>query len=78
MKYGILSMDVGTYYRRHNLSPHLTLYYQVIEKLKDRQVRVVNLHSGQKYTLSENDLHFYSMQVMHESEMATILLGELP
>lgn len=70
-----LSMEVGTYYRRPNLSPHLTLYYQVIEKLKDRQVRVVNLQSGDKYTLTENDLNFYSMQVMYESEMTMILLG---
>lgn len=78
MKYGILNMEVGTYYRRPNLQPHLTLYYQVIEKLKDRQVRIVNLQSNATYTLNEADLRFYSMEVMYESEMAMILLGELP
>ena len=61
MSYRNLSMEVGTYYRRPNLSPHLTLYYQ----------------SGEKYTLTENDLNFYSMQVMYESEMTMILLGDV-
>jgi len=70
-------MEVGTYYRRPNLSPHLTLYYQVVEKLKDRKVRLVNLQSGEKYTLEMSDLLFYGMQVVYESEMSMILLGDL-
>jgi len=77
MSYPNLSMEVGTYYRRPNLSPHLTLYYQVVEKLKDRKVRLVNLQSGEKYTLEMSDLLFYGMQVVYESEMSMILLGDL-
>ena len=77
MSYPNLSMEVGTYYRRPNLSPHLTLYYQVVEKLKDRKVRLVNLQSGEEYTLNDEDLMFYAMQVVYESEMTMILLGDL-
>jgi hypothetical protein len=72
-----ISREVGTYYRRNSSYnvPHAPLYYQVIKKLLDRKVRVVNLHSGEEYTLTENDLSFYSMQIMYESEMSMILLG---
>ena len=72
-----LSMEEGTYYRRpssHGV-PHAPLYYQVIKKLLDRKVRIVNLQSGDEYTLDEIDLGYYSMQVMYESEMSMILLG---
>lgn len=77
MSYPNISLEVGTYYRRPNLSPHLTLYYQVTEKLKNHNVRVVNLQSGDKYTLAMSDLLFYGMQVVYESEMSMILLGDL-
>jgi hypothetical protein len=75
-----ISMEVGTYYRRPASGgvAHPPLYYQVIEKLKDRKVRIVNLHSDERYTLTENDLSFYSMQIMFESEMSMILLGDAP
>jgi hypothetical protein len=73
-------MEVGTYYRRGSTGgvPHAPLYYQVVEKLLNRFVAVVNLQSGAKYTLSENDMVFHGMEVMYESEMTMILLKELP
>jgi hypothetical protein len=72
-------MEAGTYYRRPASGgvEHKPLYYQVTENLLDRRVRVVNLQSGEEYTLTENDLSFYSMEVMYESEMSMILLGEV-
>ena len=72
-----ISRDVGTYYRRPSSYgvQHSPLYYQVIKKLLDRKVRIVNLQSGEEYTLAENDLSYYSMEVMYESEMTMILLG---
>lgn len=73
-------MEAGTYYRRSSTGGvgHRRLYYQAIERLKNRKVRVVNLQSGEEYTLSEADMVFYDMEVMYESEMSMILLGELP
>jgi hypothetical protein len=72
-------MEEGTYYRRPSSGgvAHTPLYYQVTEKLKDRKVRIVNLQTDERYTLTENDLSFYSMQVMYESEMSMILLGDV-
>ena len=71
--------EVGTYYRRPSSGgvSHKPLYYQVIEKLKDRKVRIVNLQSGEEYTLGDPDIRFYALEVMYESEMTLILLGDL-
>lgn len=75
----LLSMEVGTYYRRPSTGgvPHPPIYYQVKEKRLDRKCRIVNLHSGHEYTLTESDFVFHEMEVMYESEMCMILLGDL-